>query len=415
MNTDVRRIVPLALALSALALPAAASAAATSGPCRDDGTGPRCHYWYGTVTAVNDGDTIHVDLDGDGTHQDFSVRLIGVQAMEQHVYSKDPAKRRGECHALEATAYLESLLRKAHWRVRLSAQHPSSRNRNRLRRSVATKVGGRWRDVGRRELAGGWTISLDEKIENQWNRVYDTLQQQAAAGGIRMFQTTTCGVGPAQDVPLRTWVLWDPPGPDTGKLNETGMVIYNPSGTAVDLSKWWVRNSDLRRLTFPAGTTLPGGGTITVHTGHGTDTGSDFYFGSDTTIWPNPYQGDLDDGGYLFDPQGDLRAWSLYPCLYACGDPLQGRVRLEPHPQKPESVAIRNVSDAPIDLYGYALRIPGSMFPLPPHTVVKPGAAYVFEDFRHSSYVLPDPGGMVQLKTYTDITVDCAAWGSGRC
>jgi hypothetical protein len=24
------------------------------------------------------------------------------------------------------------------------------------------------------------------------------------------------------------------------------------------------------------------------------------------------------DGGYLFDPRGDLRAWMLWPCVHAC-------------------------------------------------------------------------------------------------
>jgi hypothetical protein len=26
----------------------------------------------------------------------------------------------------------------------------------------------------------------------------------------------------------------------------------------------------------------------------------------------------MGDGGFLFDPDGDLRAWDMYPCRYAC-------------------------------------------------------------------------------------------------
>ena len=32
----------------------------------------------------------------------------------------------------------------------------------------------------------------------------------------------------------------------------------------------------------------------------------------------------LGDGGYLFDPDGDLRASMIYPCLVACAHPLGG-------------------------------------------------------------------------------------------
>ena len=62
--------------------------------------------WNAKVVSVNDGDTIHVRLNG----QVKTVRFSSIQAMEQSVYSPHPSKRRGECHALEATARLEQLI-----------------------------------------------------------------------------------------------------------------------------------------------------------------------------------------------------------------------------------------------------------------------------------------------------------------
>ena len=89
-----RRLVPYALlvALALLVLPAGASA--KKGPCRPDGSGPKCHVWTGHVTSINDGDTFDVDIDGDHRKRSYAIRFLGVQAMEQTRYSKDPKKRR---------------------------------------------------------------------------------------------------------------------------------------------------------------------------------------------------------------------------------------------------------------------------------------------------------------------------------
>jgi endonuclease YncB( thermonuclease family) len=89
-------VVVSALALCLWATPATAAA----GPCRPDGTGPSCRIWKARVVDVNDGDTIVVDVKGDGSRRRFSVRFIGVQAMEETRYSNIPSKRRGQCHAL---------------------------------------------------------------------------------------------------------------------------------------------------------------------------------------------------------------------------------------------------------------------------------------------------------------------------
>jgi endonuclease YncB( thermonuclease family) len=122
----VRQII--LVCVSALLLPSAAAA----------------RSWVAPVLSVDDGDTIHVRLNG----RVETVRVSSIQAMEQSVYSPHPTLRRGACHALEATARLEQLIRAGHRRVRLSAQQASSHAGYRLRRSVAVRIGGRWRDVG---------------------------------------------------------------------------------------------------------------------------------------------------------------------------------------------------------------------------------------------------------------------------
>jgi hypothetical protein len=46
---------------------------------------------------------------------------------------------------------------------------------------------------------------------------------------------------------------------------------------------------------------------------------------------PSPFENATDDGrslgdgAYLFDPQGDIRAWMTYPCVGTCPQPLSDR------------------------------------------------------------------------------------------
>jgi endonuclease YncB( thermonuclease family) len=396
--------------VSALLLPSAAAA----------------RSWVAPVLSVDDGDTIHVRLNG----RVETVRVSSIQAMEQSVYSPHPTLRRGACHALEATARLEQLIRAGHRRVRLSAQDASSQAGYRLRRSVAVRIGGRWRDVGQILIREGHALWMSGVVEDRWNRAYNEAEQRARLDGVGLWNPTHCGSGPQQDVPLRLWVSSDPVGVDTQDINGEFVKIQNQGTTAVPLGRWWVRDSMLRRFTFPAGTVLEPGHTVTVHVGHGSNTAETFYWGLGDPAFENANGDgrDLGDGGYLFDPQGDLRAAMVYPCLGACTDPNQGAVQVIAHPRRPESIAVRNASDHPVDLYGYELALPGSTYdfgdwpPLAPGETVQvdvngdPSQDTALN--RHwglGRLILPDPGGVVRLTTFTEITLSCDAWGSGSC
>src|SRR5690349_21765175 len=145
----IRRLVLLAVAaLAAVLLPATAAGAARKAPCLPGGDGPRCLVWTGKVLAVNDGDTFKVDLDGDGRRRGVDVRFAAVQAMELTVHHPNPAKRRDECHGIEATARVEQFVKASGKRVRLTAEHAASRSDRRLARHVAIRRDGRWQDLG---------------------------------------------------------------------------------------------------------------------------------------------------------------------------------------------------------------------------------------------------------------------------
>ena len=406
-----------------------APAPAATGPCRPDGTGPTCRIWKAKVVEVNDGDTIDVDIDGDGSRRRFPIRFIGVQAMEQTRYSRNPAKRRGRCHALQATNLVERLVKLGRRRVRLSAQSPRKDSMGRLFRSVAVKIGGRWRDIGETEMAQGTTLWMHVANETAWNRRYNSLGQEAAQRRIGLWNPATCGDGPSQNVPLEVWVMSDPLGEDTVDVNSEYIRIRNLSPTAsVPLARWSVRDSGLRRYTFPAGTVLGPGRTITVHSGHGRRVSDTFYWGLPGTVFENSASGgDQGDGAYLFDPQGDLRNYMVYPCLVACTDPNQGAVRVTQHAVGREYVLVQNISARALDLYGYELRMPGG-YAFRRDSVLQPGETIEVDVkgepsqdtrlLRHMGIngpYLPDRGGAVSLTTFDEIVLDCDAWGTGHC
>ncbi len=315
----LRRVVAVLCAAAAVLAGAAAPASAATA-CRPGAGSPACQVWTGKVAWVPDGDTPLVDVYGDGTATPKSIRLIGVQAMEQTVYDRTPAKRRGECHALAATARVEQLVRAGGGIVRLTAQRASSASRGRPLRSIAVKINGVWRDVGLDLIRNGYALWLPIPDEWAWNPAYRLAAQQAAREGRRMYDTDTCGVGPYQGAKLSVEVNFDAEGADDENVNGEWIRVANASSAPVPVGGWWVRDSGLRRYTFPAGAVVPARGAVYVHVGRGTATATHKYWGQPAPVFANPTFDNraIGDGGYLFDPRGDLRAWMHYPCVVAC-------------------------------------------------------------------------------------------------
>ena len=79
----------------------------------------------------------------------------------------------------------------------------------------------------------------------------------------------------------------DATGDDREQLNDEYIVFENTGDEALDLSGWTVSDEAEQTYTFPAGTTIDPGATVTLHTGSGTDTERDLYWGSGRPIWNN--------------------------------------------------------------------------------------------------------------------------------
>ena len=414
--------------LAAAALPAAASAA--TGSCLLRQGGPQCYVWTGKVTYIADGDTIYVDIDGDGTRASRHVRVTGLNAMEQTVYASRAALRRGECHAVEATARLEQLLRRGRMRVRLLAQDPASRSGSRLRRSIAYKSGGRWRDPSRILVAEGHALWLPNGREHAWNRDYSVLAGRAAQTRRNLWDPSYCGAEAAEGAPIGLRVNWDADGNDNLDPNGEWIRVSNPDPVnALALGGWWVRDSALRRFVFPNGTSVPPGGEIRVYTGYGNDSPTELHWGLRFPVFENVTRDEraLGDGAYLFDPEGDLRASMTYPCRQACTDPNAGALALDASPRGRESVRITNVGAAAVDLEPYRLTSRPYGYSFATGSVVAPGETMLvrlessLDDEplvrNWSTYgpILDNGGDSVQLRRYDDVVIACTAWGSGLC
>ncbi len=418
----------LLLVAAAAALPAVASA--RTGSCLLRGGSPTCDIWTGRVTFVADGDTIYVDIDGDGTAAGRSVRLTGLQAMEQTVYPSRASQRRGECHAVEATARLDQLLKAGRYRVRLLAQHPESRSGSRLRRSVAVRVRGRWRDVGRTLLVEGHALWLPNAREHAWNRDYSVLAGRAAQTRRNLWDPSYCGAGAAEGAPVGLRVNWDADGNDNLDPNGEWIRVSNPDPVnALALGGWWVRDSALRRFVFPNGTSVPPGGEIRVYTGYGNDSPTELHWGLRFSVFENVTRDEraLGDGAYLFDPEGDLRASMTYPCRQACTDPNAGALALDVSPRRRESVRITNLGAAAVDLEPYRLTSRPYGYSFATGSVVAPGETMLVRlesslddeplvrNWSTNGPILDNGGDSVQLRRYDDVVIACTAWGTGLC
>jgi endonuclease YncB( thermonuclease family) len=424
-----RSAAALALAVP-LALPAASSAQTTEEPCVPyEPAGLTCTFWTGEVARVDDGDTLDVRIDGEDPA--VKVRITGIQAMELTEHSRQ--FRAGDCYAVEATQRLEQLVEESGGIVRLSAIDEASISRDRARRSVQVQRKGRWQDVGRILLREGLALWLPSRAEWAWNARYSTYAERAAAERLGLWNPQACGYGPSEGHAIEVLVNGDGDRIDSDDLagphGEWVRVTNLDPAAPLDLSGWWLRDSDLRQFTFPGGTVLAPGTSVTVHVGDGVDTLTDLFWGLGGAVFDNVERArELGDGAYLFDPDSDLRAWMTYPCRTTCADPAAGALEVVVDPLGRETVGVRNIGTAPVDLGRYVLSATSHRYAFAPGTWLAPGETLrvvarrsptldepLLKGWGKRSTILSNSGGAVRLSSHRGAVLACAAWGDGVC
>jgi endonuclease YncB( thermonuclease family) len=422
------RLVVLAVA-SALILPATA-AQANTGPCLPDYPhGAQCKVWNGKVRYVDDGDTLDADVPGDGLGGLLRVRIIGAQAMEQTSYRA--SQRAGDCHAVDATNRLEQLVKRSKKRIRVASLYPESRSRGRRLRSIAVRRGGRWRDVGRILVSEGHALWWPGQTEDAANVRYSILSQKAAIARKGLFSPNHCGVGPNEGQPLGLFAQWDADGNDGQDVNGEWVKIRNyDTVNPLPLDGWYVRDSGLRRFTFPSGAVIPPNGSVTVYAGEGGNFGNEYFWNLRAPVFENIIRDDrgIGDGAYLFDPQGDIRAWMIYPCRIQCANPAQGQIALGTQPRKDEYVSVTNTGGAPLDLEPYLIKSSPYSYSFAQGTTLQPGQTIRVhtegdpsEDTETDKHwgmtgpILNNGGDKAIFTSYNDVVVACTAYGSKSC
>ena len=245
---------------------------------------------------------------------------------------------------------------------------------------------------------------------------------------------TRCGAGPSAASPLKLWVNWDADGDD----------IANPSGEWVK-----IRNLDpgqpraARRLVparlRAAALHVPGGRRDPARRDdHGrrrraTATASTSSPGACAIPCSRTRANDaraMGDGAYLFDPLGNIRATMVYPCRVACTDPLQGALGIARRPRGPARARRRHepqrgparprrlraqerAAELPLRA---GLRDPAGRDAADPDDRAARGRrAARPKAWGFAKPILRNAGDVVALKTYTDITLACTAWGDRSC
>jgi hypothetical protein len=198
----------------------------------------------------------------------------------------------------------------------------------------------------------------------------------------------------------------------------------------VPLGGWWVRDSQLRRYSFPSWAQLPPGETITIYVGDGPDTWTELFWGLPRPVFENVTSDEraLGDGAYLFDPEGDLRAAMIYPCRHLCVDANVGAIQIDAKVRGREHITLRNVSAAPVDLATYQLASRPYMYAFPRDAVLAPGEVMRVEvrgdpeldtrlekSWGETGPILDNDGDVLRLRSFTDIEIACFAYGDKTC
>ena len=297
---------------------------------------------------------------------------------------------------------------------------------------MAVRIDGRWRDVATILLAEGHALWLPNRGEWAWNAGYSTIAEQAAAAGLGLWNPTYCGLGPSDASPLRVIVDADANGADEDNLNGEWIRVRNLDPVnEVHLGGWWLRDSALSRYVFPEL-----GHAAARRVAHRLRRQGHRHVDRvllEQRKWPafenaNGGERAMGDGAYLFDPQGDLRAWMTYPCRVTCTDPYQGAVEVTAKPRGREVVTVRNTAAFAIDLDGYRLHSPPYGYAFPRESILQPGEEMTIETRgdpledsaleKHwglPKSILNDSGDKIRVTSFRGVVLDCFAYGAGAC
>lgn len=252
-----------------------------------------------TVTRVVDGDTVEVKYPN-GTAD--TVRLVGVDTPEVH-----SANTPGEFEGVPETEAGRNCLERWGERASSFATERLADRQVTLRFDPNLDRRGYYNRLLAYVVVGGKTFNY-RLVSQGYARVYDSdfsekeryrsaeTTAREERRGLWACTTATNATPTGTTTPTRTAsesglvvaeIRADATGNDNENLNDEYVVFENRGAKALNVSGWTVSDEAGRTYTFPAGATVDAGATVTLHTGSGSDTSTDRYWGRDSAVWNN--------------------------------------------------------------------------------------------------------------------------------
>ncbi|ELZ71108.1 endonuclease [Haloferax prahovense DSM 18310] len=245
------------------------------------------------VVEVVDGDTIKVVMP-DGARE--TVRLLGVDTPEVHAentpdeFEGVPETEAGRtclrAAGEDASAYAKSRLADRTVELRYDEKAGERGYYGRLLAYVVVDGAEFNYDL----IAEGHARFYESSFEERER--YERAERDARERGVGLWSCATEGAAAGgadatTDDGLSVSVVADAPGNDNDNLNEEYVTLRNDGDDPVDLSGWTVSDAAGATYTFAEGTALDPGASLTLHTGSGTDTDEDVYWGRGGAVWNN--------------------------------------------------------------------------------------------------------------------------------
>jgi len=156
--------------------------------------------------------------------------------------------------------------------------------------------GGVWTTVasGKTDSAGAYVGSVSGLAKGSYTfRAYigaDPANGMLANYSTQRAITIAGATAPAAGSVQFTRIQYNSPGTDNGSntsLNGEWVRLTNKTSKAMNLKTWTVRDASAHVYTFSATFNLGAGKSVTVHTGKGTSTSTDRYWGRTGYVWDN--------------------------------------------------------------------------------------------------------------------------------
>ena len=242
-----------------------------------------------TVTRVVDGDTVEVEL-ADGTVE--KVRLIGVDTPE--VYSENTPDEYGvpdtqagrDCLGRYGDRASEfAVERLAGREVRIVPDENLDERGYYGRLLAYVYVDGE--SFNYRLIQEGYARVFESDFTRR--SAYEDAQRAARDADRGLWECATdtdAGTTVSESGLAVATVNADAEGRDGENLNDEYVVFENVGSESLSLQGWTVTDEAGKQYTFPAVTLAPGE-RVTLHTGAGTDTETDLYWGATSPVWNN--------------------------------------------------------------------------------------------------------------------------------